>query len=427
MRRRRYLLTLTLLCTTLCVLAAQEPAAAVRSLVLFSFSPGDSGIPAPQLAECQAGMRQALADRGGYRIEVLGQALAAVDAAALFDRLKALRGTGPQDVTVGGVMIPAAEVGKLLAAEVCIVPWLAAFTSEEEEATAGIRYKVRLKTTFEFFIRAGDLTRETRTVETMGYDVEADRALADAIKTILPQFVYEAGSLLGDERQASILALVNGEVFVDMGWKQGVALGSEFSVKGSAAAESGRSSGRGKALLTASEVTEDVSVGVIAYDDGTLEEGDAVEEIPRLGIELTPYAYAFIPWIPAGPVSAYAGLRVTLAKGVYTLRPFIAVETLVYPFSTYQWWFPLRPFVGAEIRLRLGRVELAALPMIGVEEWFALAPGYTSTFIGFGLRGVVQVALLISRDVKLFLEGGYEYWFGTREGFLAGGGISFKL
>ncbi len=427
--RVKYLLTAILLCGIIFPLPAEENNPASRSVVLFGFSPGDTGIGAEKLADILTGMKQALVERGGYEVVVLDAALDSTEAAVLFEKLKARRGAAqaPEAIVLGDKTIAPADVEKLLRTDACVVSSLAAYASEEEQRAAGSRFKVRLKTIFDFILWKGEATRETRTVETMGYDAAAERSLEDAIRTILPQFTYESEILWARERQAVVLALNDGEAFIDRGRKQGVLPGTEFVVKGVETTADNRLVEREKALLAVSEVTEDGSVGTVLYADGTLAEGDAVEEVPRLGIELSTQAVGFIPMDPAVPPAVYAGLRITLAKGVYTLRPFIAVETLVYPFSNYQWWFTLRPFVGAEIRVRLGRLELAALPMVGLEEWVALAPGYTSTFIGFGLRGLVQVGLLVSRDVRIFLEGGYEYWFGTREGFLAGGGISVKL
>jgi hypothetical protein len=204
-------------------------------------------------------------------------------------------------------------------------------------------------------------------------------------------------------------------------------LGAEFGIKGSEVLPTGQVLVKEKGLVSVAAVTDSVSVGPIRYADQEVANGDAVEEVKRFGIEINPYAFAFIPYGLESAVGSYLGFRVTLSKGVYSLRPLVAVEFAAYPFTTYQTWFPVRTFIGAELRLYLGRLEFAMIPMVGIEEWFSLSASNTSTFMGFGLRGFVQVSLLISRDIKIFLEGGYEYWFGNRQGYLAGGGVSIKL
>jgi hypothetical protein len=410
-------------------LGAEEKTVA-KSLVLLQFAPGKTGLSSDRFAEVLSGMGSKIALWGGYDIIVSGLAFDSEAVPALLEKLKEKTGGAavPESVRIGETTVSRADFEVLARADVLVIPSLAEYASEEEKRTAGgSRWKVRLKTVFDFIIREGEYTRMTRMVETMGYDPNPERAQSDAVKTVLPQFTYESEMLVGREKRITVLAVDGGDVFIGAGNKRGLLPGTEFTVREHVSGEGEDTGTREKGLLLISEVTDDVSVATILYADPALELGDTVEEISRLGLEISPSALAFIPLADPAALTVYAGVRVTLAKAVYTLRPLFAIESVVYPFSTYQLWFPLRPFVGAEIRLHFGRFELAALPMIGIEHWFSLAPEQSSRFIGFGLRGLVQASLLVSRDVKVFLEGGYEYWFGTREGLLAGGGISIKL
>jgi hypothetical protein len=409
-----------------------EEAAHPKLLVLMKISMGKSELSPGLFAETEEGMKKVLATRGGYEIITVETALDSTEATLLFEKLKAAPGgtdeTPPDLIALGDASIPRAVYELIAKASLVVIPAVVECRIDEEKKGAGVtQVKVTLNTAFDFIRREGELTRLTRLVETMGYDPSRERALADAVKTIVPLFSYETALLKELKPKIVILVLENGEAVIERGGKDGVLLGTDFVVRVAETRADGRPAVKEKGLLQISETTDDAAVGVVRYADPDLAAGDVVDEVPRLGIEIAPYAFAFIPYDLATEVSAYAGVRVVLAKGVYAFRPFLGVDFAVYPFSTYESWFPIRPFLGVEIRWYFGRLEIAMLPMIGIEEWFALSSSLASTFMGFGLRGLIQAGLLVSRDVKLFLEGGYEYWFDNRQGFLAGGGISFKL
>jgi hypothetical protein len=402
-----------------------KPAAVLR------FSLGKTGLDSALFAEAEAGIRKLIAERGRFAVTPTDLTLSPDEAALLFESLQTYQGDPASvndEMAIGETKVPKAVYLQLAAAAVIVIPAvIECRVTEDRRPSGNVNYKVTLKTSFDFIKREGEFTRVTRLVETMGYDPDRDRAIGDAIKTIGPMFSYELASLQELKAATTILVLENGEAIIERGGKQGALLGAEYSVRGVRDAGAGTSTEREKGLIIVSEVTDDVSVGRLAYADADVAAGDAVEEVPRLGLEISPYTFALIPPSFTGDLAWYTGVRVTLAKAVYTVRPFLATEFVIYPFSTYQSWFPVRPFLGLELRFRIGRFELAALPMIGVEEWFSLSPGLSSTFMGFGLRGIVQAGLLVSRDIRVFLEAGYEYWFGNRQGYLAGGGISFKL
>ncbi len=411
-------------------LRAEEPAS-LKPLTLLRFSTGKTDLTAAAFTEAQAALRQALAERGVFDVRIADLALTAEEAALLFEKLKTARtGTGPlpETVAVGETRVSSAVFGALLASAAVVVPSVVDCRIEEDKRAGGtVNIKTTLKTDLAFITLEGEPKLLVRPLETMGYDPDRGRSLADAIKTIVPMFTYELASIEEMKSANVILAFEKGEAILDRGGKQGVLLGTEFTIRGAVGGEDGTASPKDKGLLVVSEITDDASVGSVVYADPDVSAGDAVEEVRRFGLELSPYAFAFIPNDQTSVFSAYAGVRLTLAKGVYTLRPFVSVEFIAYPFTTYADWFPVRPFIGCELRFRFGPFELAALPMIGLEEWFALSAAQTTAFMGFGLRGLVEASLLVSRDVKLSLIGGYEYWFGNRQGFLAGAGISIKL
>jgi len=410
-------------------LAADAPP--LKRLTVLRFDAGKTGLAVGLFAEAEAGLRRALVERGGYDVRDVNLALSAAESALLFEKLKAARVAPvpiPETVTIGDKTVGGEVFAALLDSAVVVVPSVVGYREVEDKRSGGIvNYKVTVESELDFMMFDGEAALVTRRVETMGYDPDKDRARADAIKTILPMFTYELAAVPALKPAVAILSFDKGEAVIDRGGKQGVLLGTEFAVRGARAGKNGGAVETDKGLLVVSDVIDDVSVGSVVYADSDVAAGDALEEVRRFGLDLTPYALTVVPWDFSPDIKEYAGLRVTLAKGVYTLRPFAGVEFAVYPFSTYLDWFPVRAFLGGELRMHFGRFELAALPMIGVEEWFALSSSRTSTFMGFGLRGLVQAGLLVSRDVRLVIEAGYEYWFGNRQGFLADAGISIKL
>jgi hypothetical protein len=223
------------------------------------------------------------------------------------------------------------------------------------------------------------------------------------------------------------LVFEGGEAYIEQGSKQGVLLGTEFEILGGEIGADGQTVVKPKGLLVVSEVTPAVSQATVLYADADVKAGDTVREVPRFGLDIAPYILTFIPSDLQGGIRIQAGVRVTLSRAVHTLRPLLAFEVTVFPFSDFAQSLELRALAGMELCVYLGRFEIAAIPMIGIGESFALSSSATTGSPVFGLRGTVEFGFLVTRDLKLFLDGGYEYWFGTRQGFLAGGGVLFKL
>ncbi|MBN1523395.1 MAG: hypothetical protein JW904_02825 [Spirochaetales bacterium] len=316
---------------------------------------------------------------------------------------------------------------EIVKAEIIVIPVISRFLEENEVRDGQERFKLSVQTDFYFLISREARILSVKKIETLGYDLDRDQAISDAMLNIPPLLAYEIGQIKELSTGMIILGVSFDEVIIELGSNAGVAVGDEFVIQTSQTQPNGMVVTRDKAFILITEVTGEVALGIIRYAEEEIKVGDSVQNLGRFGLELSPYGFAFIPLTAGDELTVYSGIRLVLSKFVSTLRPFIAAEFVVYPFSVYEDWLPLRFFAGVEIRLFFGAFEFAAFPAVGIEQRIALSPANESEFAGVGFHSAAELSLMISRELKVFISGGYEYWIGGRQGILAGGGLSIKF
>ncbi|RPJ08559.1 MAG: hypothetical protein EHM28_03955 [Spirochaetaceae bacterium] len=409
-------------------LVAVEPEK--REIALCSIFSGQYELQAGALEAVDSGIGSAVVSASRYNVQRIGISLKKEDLAELLDLFEKARGNSeniPETIRFGEREFEKGLFLKLLGSVYIMVPVISQIKEESEMREGQERFKVTVHTDFYIAQTADMKIIAEKSVQTMGYDRDKARALEDALNNIPPLLAYEIGQVKELKIGTVILGVSGDEVIIEHGSQGGAFIGGEYVIRGSEILPSGQIISHDKALIMVTEVTEKVSIGQVRYQAGPLVVGDSVEELPRIGLELSPYSVTLIPLTEDQELTSYVGLRLTLARWLTGMRPLFDVEFQVYPLETYQEWFPVRLHAGVELRLYFGPVEFAAIPSVGIEERISVTAENDSTFVGFGLRGIVEFSILVSRDLKILLNGGYEYWFGARQGILAAGGISIKL
>jgi hypothetical protein len=206
--------------------------------------------------------------------------------------------------------------------------------------------------------------------------------------------------------------------------------------------KSGKQVSGEKGLLIVRRVEEEVSTARVVYSNGVPQEGEQLQELPRLGIDATAFAHAVAlqlgPAPSAYPLPLLAGLRVGLSRGFYGFRPHVTVEMPFHLISDTAYVYggiPLNVSLGGEYNLYLGRLQIVPMAALGVGMAIPLG-GDKRDFqlTHFGGSAQLTVTYLFSRDAKLVLEAGYLLWvtnastgLGTYEGVFGGVGISRKF
>jgi hypothetical protein len=220
----------------------------------------------------------------------------------------------------------------------------------------------------------------------------------------------------------------------------GVKVGDEYLIMSSRVLKSGKQVSEEKGLLIVRRVEDEISTARILYSSGAPQEGEQLQELPRLGIDATAFVHAALP---LGPSPDYllpilAGIRVGLSRGFYSLRPHVSIEMplhLLTDTADIYGGIPLNVSVGGEYNLYLGRLQLVPMAAIGVGMAIPLrADGKEFQLTHFGGSAQLTATYLFNRDWKLAVEAGYLGWAAIAssglafyEGAFGGIGISRKL
>jgi len=133
------------------------------------------------------------------------------------------------------------------------------------------------------------------------------------------------------------------------------------------------------------------------------------------------------------------GLRATVSRGFYPLRPYIGIQmplSLAFSFLGVT-IIPVNAVIGAEYMMPIGRLHIAPYAGVGLTyaHLTAIWRSYESDYLShIGLQAGGRVGYLLSRDMRLFVDAGLDYWlaldnllFNDYGGVTIGAGISFKL
>jgi len=232
----------------------------------------------------------------------------------------------------------------------------------------------------------------------------------------------------------------------------GVQVGDEYVVieKSEVA---GYADEREDGLLLIKNVGPQISTGTILYAGKTLSVGAQLREVPRLGVELSPYLKHLTYFEPLEGWSldsfrTYETTNQTLAigakavgsRGFYNLRPLVGVQVNLDP----QLWFPVIAYAGGEYNIFLRRLTLTGSAALagGANVVVKLIEAEVSEedepwFTHYGIMMDAGLSFLISRDVKIFAGVGFEYLFGLADtvggpfqsfgGYGVSAGATFKL
>jgi hypothetical protein len=171
------------------------------------------------------------------------------------------------------------------------------------------------------------------------------------------------------------------------------------------------------------EVQSQFSYGYLIYSNPAVQPGDQLREIPRLGVDASPYYHVITDGIE---VSGVLGLRASASRGFFDLRPQAALEI---PFRGLiaDTLLPLNVLVGGEWNHYLGRIRLTPSAAIGIGGAVPLSddPAYESFYLShLGFQARIEGSILVARDWYLNMEVGVGYWAGIYRG---GGSIADAL
>ncbi|MFW5728992.1 MAG: hypothetical protein ACOCYG_04955 [Spirochaetota bacterium] len=267
----------------------------------------------------------------------------------------------PETVLFGEEAFTRADFNRLVGGFIVVVPSVSFYDLNREEDDEGrVAYDATIETSFTF-IDSDTLSTEGQFfIETNGYDEDPEEAMREAVDAIPRQLSFEIRKMDLFRLRTGVLAVDGRTVTIEFGRNMGVRRGDEYAIVRTVESVAGRSFEEESGLLVVEEVRPDFSVAHLIYADDRPRIGDQLEEVPRFGIETTPYGGGIID--ATGELSNFlVGVRAVASRGFFTTRPLVGLEIPIRQAGSGL--FPLNLYAGGELNWYLGRLKLA--PGIG--------------------------------------------------------------
>lgn len=437
-------------------LSAEKPpeGAKKRSAAVFALGYEGQDLPRESLGEASRAIRKVFADFGRFKVVGMRQRLSPAGADELAEAIAAAKKAGRgSDASrrFDGTTLSSAEFDRVLAASLVAIPSVSKLESFYDEAKGRWETDIAMRVLL-VDPASGDSRPELVEVRSSGYDgSDRDSSATEAGEGIPMRLQSELRKRDAFRAGARVLSVSGEELELGTGMDSGVKKGDEYAVLANPSDSTGAEEGCELALLVIERAGAESSTARVLYSRVELDAAARLEEIPRVGVDVEPYLHIIygreMGLVPAGKgsvgASAVTGLRVLASRGFYGLRPYGAAQVPAGGVRGYgsAFVFPVDLVLGAEYRKVSGRLSIAPCAGLGAGFVYASetirggsADSSNARIPHIGGQAYLDLAILASRDVRLFADLGGEYWFSTVDelytdygGVGFGAGVSIKL
>ncbi len=434
-RRLAVCMVLMLLLASLFGAGAQPVVSTKQDIAVFSLGYYGWFIPFQALGTIDLKIQEVFSDIGRFTVFGTAQRLSSDGLQQFIDALRQTKQANfvlPEQYQFGETFLTKAEFERLTGAFIVVVPVVTNFAVYWDYKAA--TWNCNITTGITFIDVAHDATViAVESIDTSGSDkTSMNSAVMHAINTIPPQLEYRIRSIPEFQINTRILEAQGSTVRIQLGTNMGLKKGDEYAImekRTFGIIEDTREAG----LILITDVSQQVSTGRVLYRSVPLDSNTQLKEIARQGVDLDLYFHS------SGGESL-PGLRMTASRGYFPLRPYFGMQVPV----SYAFGFlsvtviPINAIVGAEYMIPIGRLHIAPYAGFGITYIYLSEAigGYTNTnyLSHFGFQAGGRVGYLISRNTRLFVDVGFDYWKGLDTslfpdygGLTLGAGISFKL
>jgi hypothetical protein len=305
-----------------------------------------------------------------------------------------------EGVSVGDITIDASTFDQLLTSSFIVVPVLT-FFDILDSASRG--YRSRGIITFTIIDVEKVETTAFFSIEATGRGEPREEAINSAIQGITPSLTERLETVSVLRKEIAIVDVIKPwEVVIGAGQGAEVRIGDEFTMSGDDAEQQG--------LLVVKRVEEDYAFANVVHSTREPRSGDTVEKLLRVGAETAGYTHLFL----GEQKSLAIGIRQYIRRGFYSVRPLLGLEVplqlggnSVIPFG-----YPLNVYLGGELNWYLGRFQFVPMAAVGIGIAMYPPSGAVFGFTHAGFLVIQSINILLGNSVRLFVEGGYSYWFG---------------
>lgn len=367
-------------------------------------------------------IREVFVNLGRFDIIGLPQRLSQDDVSAFIQALRDFREANaelPEAVLLGREAFTEADFNRLVGGFVVVVPSVTFYNLIENRSGD---YEASIATSFTIINVDNLQTIAQFTVETDGLDADRATAVREAVDEIANQLRFEIVSI-EEFRLRTIIAEVDGvEIVMQFGTDMGVSVGDEYNIvrQGETA---GFQTRERTGLVVVREVNDNFSRAYLVYADPEANPGEQLEEIPRFGVDIQPYANVIVDISGGNAFSPLLGVRGTLSRGFFDLRPSAGLEVNLGPLVSGG-GAPLlltNLYAGGELHLYLGRLRFVPTAHLGAGLLFYLGDLSGETFALSHLGGILkaQIQYLVNDDLLIYAEAGWSQWFSLYSGIFS--------
>ena len=402
-----------------------------KEIAVFKLSYYDWDIPDAVLGNIDEELKSVFINIGRFNVIGMTQRLEEGDLGVFIDKIKEFKEEDveiPEEVQMGHDFFTEADMNQLIGSFIVVIPSVSNFILESLDSGY---IEATVKTAFNFINVQEGRTFAQFFVETEGTDENEQKAIKEAVDGIPMKLTYEIRKISEFQLKTGILEVRGSEVILELGRDLGLKLGDEYLIVLTRVLNSGKTISTEKGLIIIKSVDEEVSVGKVLYSKGKPQVGDQLKEIPRLGIDTTPYVRLAMDPIGIGAeeIMVIAGVRQSISRGFYSFRPLTGLEM---PLHNIGVGIPVNFYVGGELDLYFGRFQLIPMAAIGLGGVYLYD---SEDFYLSHIGGMANVTLtfLFHKNMKLTLDAGILFWptldeslFDTYGGVFIGGGLCIK-
>ena len=387
-----------------------------KEIAVFKLSYYRFDIPEAVLGGIDEEIRSVFINLGRFDVVGLTQRLEEGDLNEFIDKIKMYKEEQveiPEEVQMGKEFFTKADFDSLVGSFLVVVPAVANYVVAHLDTD---EYQVNIKTSFSFINVEEGRTFAHAFVDTEGKDTNVDLAIKDALDAIPMQLTFEIRKIPEFQLKTGILEVRGSEIIIELGRDLGLKRGDEYVIVSGEILQSGKALTVENGLVVIKEVSDEVSVAKIIYARPRPQIGDQLQEVPRFGMDTTPYVHYATGLMYQKDDTLLIGARQAVSRGFFGFRPLVGIEVPLI--ANIAAALPVNIYVGGEYDIYFGRFQIVPMAGLGVGMaylWYlkiADVPEddrFLLTHVG-GLAGVTA-NYLFHKNFRFSVEVGYMHWF----------------
>jgi len=385
-----------------------------KEIAVFKLSYYSYDIPNAVLGGIDEEIRGVFINLGRFDVIGLTQRLEEGDLNEFIDKIKMYKEQQveiPEEVQMGKEFFTRADFDKLTGSFIVVIPAVANYVVARLDTG---EYQANIKTSFSFVNVEEGRTFAQAFVDTEGKDTNRDLAIKGALDAIAMQLTFQVRKIPEFQLKTGVVEVRGTEIIIELGRDLGLKAGDEYVIVSSEILQSGRALSHEQGLVVIKEVSDEVSVAKIIYSRPRPQIGDQLQEVPRLGMDTTPYVHYAKGALYDREATIFIGARQAVSRGFYGFRPLLGVEVPLI--ANIVAAIPVNMYVGGEYNLYFGRFQV--VPMLGTGPGFAYLwylkdvpdeKKFVFTYWG-GIAGI-SANYLFHKNFRFSVDAGYLLWY----------------